>query len=223
MRFFFIDTKFMLKREVIKIENIETFLLGLASIIVAIGVLIKAIKSTKKEIDSLPKKIKKQANIDDLIISKMEEVKEQLNADRVQIYDFHNGGHYANGRSALKVSCSYEVCRTGIQPKQSQLQSIPISCISKFTNKILNDEKFEVKDLEEIKEEMPATYQLKKDMNLNSFYDVALKNSKNETIGFLAVQFVKNPYNVKTEKDKEAILKLKFLIEEKFEFLIDKK
>ena len=96
----------------IKIENIETFLLGLAAIIAAVGVLIKAIKSTKKEIDSLPKRIKKQVNIDDLIISKMEEVKEQLNADRVQVYDFHNGGHYANGRSALKTSCSYEVVRS---------------------------------------------------------------------------------------------------------------
>ena len=207
----------------IKIENIESFLLGLAAIIAAIGVLIKAVKSTKKEIDSLPKRIKKQVNIDDFIISKMEEVKEQLNADRVQVYDFHNGGHYSNGRSALKLSCSYEVCRNGIQPKQSQLQSIPISCISKFTNKILNDEKFEAKNLEEIKEEMPATYQLKRDMQLNSFYDIAIKNSKNEVIGFLAVQFVKNPYSVKSEKDKEAILKLKFLIEEKFEFLIDKK
>ena len=206
----------------IKIENIETFLLGVASIIASVGILIRSIKSTKMEFENIPIKIKKQVSVDTEITEAMDSLKEQLNADRIQIYDFHNGGHYSNGRSALKVSCSYEVCRTGIQPKQSQLQSIPISCISKFTNKILNDEKFEVKNLEEIKEKMPATYQLKRDMGLNSFYDIAIKNSKNEVIGFLAVQFVKNSYNVKNEKDKEAILKLKFLIEEKFEFLIDK-
>ena len=206
----------------VKIENIETFLLGVASIIASVGILIRAIKSTKMEFENIPIKIKKQVSVDTEITEAMDSLKEQLNADRIQIYDFHNGGHYSNGRSALKVSCSYEVCRTGIQPKQSQLQSIPISCISKFTNKILNDEKFEVKNLEEIKEKMPATYQLKRDMGLNSFYDIAIKNSKNEVIGFLAVQFVKNSYNVKNEKDKEAILKLKFLIEEKFEFLIDK-
>ena len=102
------------------------------------------------------------------------------------------------------------------------LQAIPISCISKFVNKILNDETFEVKKLEDIKEEMPATYQLKRDMQLNSFYDLAIKNKQGEVIGFLAVQFVKNQYNVKTQDDVMAILKLKFLIEEKFEFLIDK-
>ena len=201
----------------IKIENIETFLLGLAAIIAAIGVLIKAIKSTAKEIDSIPKRIKKQVNVDDLIISKMEEVKEQLNADRVQVYDFHNGGHYANGRSALKTSCSYEVVRAGISRKQGFLQSIPLSCLSKFVSKLMNDSFMEVKNLEDMKEEMPATYQLKKDMKINSFYDVILNNSMGEPIGFLAVQFVKNNYNILTEHDKDIVLNLKELIEEQLE------
>ena len=207
-------------------ESLIDFLNDISLIILALGAIILAVlkvyKNTKNEVESIPKKVKKQVTVDAEITDAMESLKERLNADRVQIYDFHNGGHYSNGRSALKVSCSYEVCRTGIAPKQAMLQSIPISCISKFVNKILNDEKFEVKNLEEIKEDMPATYQLKRDMNLNSFYDLAIKNKRGEVIGFLAVQFVKNPYNVKTEKDKEAILKLKFLIEEKFEFLIDK-
>lgn len=207
----------MLKREVIKIENIEAFLLGLAAIIAAIGVLIKAIKSTKKEIDSLPKKIKKQVNVDDLVISKMEEVKEQLNADRVQIYDFHNGGHYANGRSALKTSCSYEVVRSGIERKQGFLQAIPLSCLSKFVSKLMNEDFLEVSNIEEIKDEMPATYQLKKDMKINSFYDVILNNSIGEPVGFLAIQFVKNKFNILTEEDKEKVLKLKFFVEDQLE------
>ena len=201
----------------IKIENVETFLLGLAAIIAAIGELIKAIKSTKKEIDSLPKKIKKQVNIDDLIISKMEEVKEQLNADRVQIYDFHNGGHYANGRSALKTSCSYEVVRAGIERKQGYLQAIPLSCLSKFVSKLMNEDFLEVRNIEEIKDEMPATYQLKKDMKINSFYDVILNNSIGEPVGFLAIQFVKNKFNILTEDEKEKVLKLKFFVEEQLE------
>ena len=201
----------------IKIESIETFILSLAAIITAIGILIKAIKSTKKEIDSLPKRIKKQVDIDDFIIQKMEEVKEQLNADRVQVYDFHNGGHYANGRSALKTSCSYEVVRSSISRKQSFLQSIPLSCLSKFVSKLMNDGFMEIKNLEDMKEEMPATYQLKKDMKINSFYDVILNNSMGEPIGFLAVQFVKNNYNILTEHDKDIVLNLKELIEEQLE------
>ena len=205
-------------------ENITHFLNDFALLIIAIGAVvvavIKSYKNTKKEIDTLPKKIKYQVNIDDIIISKMEDLKELLNADRVQVYDFHNGGHYANGRSALKTSCSYEVIRTGVSHKQSYLQSIPLSCLSRFVSKLMNDGFLEVKNLEEIKDEMPSTYQLKKDMEINSFYDVILNNKNGEPIGFLAVQYVKNEYNILSEKDKQEILKLKFFVEEQLETMM---
>ena len=201
--------------------NITHFLNDFALLIIAIGAVIVAViksyKNTKKEIDTLPKKIKDQVNIDDSIISKMEDLKEFLNADRVQVYDFHNGGHYANGRSALKTSCTYEVIRSGISHKQNYLQSIPLSCLSRFVSKLMNDGFLEVRNLEEIKDEMPSTYQLKRDMQINSFYDVILNNKNGEPIGFLAIQYVKNKYNILKEKDKQEILKLKFFIEEKLE------
>ena len=205
-------------------ENIINFLNDFSLLIVAVSATIVAIlksyKNTKSEIDTLPKKIKRQVNIDDSIISKMEDLKELLNADRVQIYDFHNGGHYANGRSALKTSCSYEVIRTGVSHKQSYLQSIPLSCLSRFVSKLMNDGFLEVRNIEDIKDEMPSTYQLKKDMQINSFYDVILNNKNGEPIGFLAVQYVKNKYNILSEKDKQEILKLKFFVEEQLETMM---
>lgn len=205
-------------------ENIINFLNDFSLLIVAVSATIVAIlksyKNTKSEIDTLPKRIKQQVNIDDNIISKMEDLKELLNADRVQIYDFHNGGHYANGRSALKTSCSYEVIRTGISHKQNYLQSIPLSCLSRFVSKLMNDGFLEVRNLEEIKDEMPSTYQLKKDMQINSFYDVILNNKNGEPIGFLAVQYVKNKYNILSEKDKQEVLKLKFFVEEQLETMM---
>lgn len=161
-------------------------------------------------------KVKKQALYDNIIIEKMDSLKEFLNADRVQIYDFHNGGHYANGRSALKTSCTYETVRNGIKPVQAQLQAIPLPCIAKFISQLLNDEHMEIKNLEEIKESMPSTYQLKKSQSIISFYDIVLNNKNNEPIGFLAVQFVKNKYSI-DEHGKQEILRLKFFIEEQLE------
>lgn len=199
------------------LNDFSLLILAISAIIVAI---IKSYKNTKKELDALPRKIKKQTSIDVLITARMEEIKELLNADRVQIYDFHNGGHYANGRSALKTSCTYEVVRTGISPKQMYLQSIPLSCVSKFTRKLLDNEFLEIKNLEDIKDDMPSTYQLKKEMKINSFYDIILNNKEGEPIGFLAIQFVKNNYNISSDKDKREILKLKFFIEEQLEKII---
>lgn len=204
-------------------ENITSMIIGLTALLTAIAGLIVALNKAKKTIEeTIPQKIKKQCNIDYLIINKMEEVKELLNADRVQVYDFHNGGHFANGRSALKVSCSYEVCRAGIKSYQMYLQSIPLNCIPQFIKMLLNKNRMIINDLEEIKDIMPATYSLKKSQNVKSYFDIVLNNEENEPIGFLAIQYEnENKVNF-SEKELNEILKLKFFIEENLEKMIEK-
>lgn len=97
-------------------ENITNMIISLTALLTGIAGLLVALDKAKKSIEeTIPQKIKKQCDIDYLIINKMEEAKEFLRADRVQVYDFHNGGHFANGRSALKSSCTYEVCRAGLK------------------------------------------------------------------------------------------------------------
>lgn len=196
-------------------DNITNLITGLTVIVGAlVALIIKILKGRKEIKDNLPQKIKKQSNIDVGIIQNMENLKELLNADRVQLYDFHNGGHYANGRSALKTTCTYEVVRSGIKPTQMLLRDIPLSCISKFTAQLLDNKYVEACSLEDIKDTMPSAYQLKKDMGITSFYDIVICNSYGEAIGFLAVQYVKNRYGCVSEEEKIAILKLKFFIEE---------
>ena len=103
-------------------EWLTAILVGITAVISAAGTLVVTAMKTKKQIeDTIPKKLKKQCGIDTIIIQRMEEVKEILDADRVQIYDFHNGDHYANGRSALKTTCTYEVVRTGVKGYQMYL------------------------------------------------------------------------------------------------------
>ena len=73
-------------------EELTSLIISLTALITAIGGLLVAFIKTKKEIENtIPKKIKNQCNIDNEIIKRMEELKEYLKADRVQVYDFHNG------------------------------------------------------------------------------------------------------------------------------------
>lgn len=74
-----------------KMENITTLFISLSALLTAIVTLVNNIIKSKKEIeDALPRKIPKQSSIDMEITNKMEELKEFVQADRVQIYDFHN-------------------------------------------------------------------------------------------------------------------------------------
>lgn len=207
-------------------EYITTIIVSITALITGLCSLIVAIKKIKKEVEDtlpLPKKIKKQSSIDIEIIERMEEIKEILGADRVQIYEFHNGVHYANGRSALKVSCSYEVCRVGVKACQMYLQSIPLSCIPQFIKTLLSENEMQVNDLKEIKEKMPATYALKNSQNVVSFYDVVLNNKEQEPIGFLAIQYSQTNKINFNDNENNAILKLKFFIEEHLEEMTIKK
>ena len=204
-------------------NDILTIITLFTNIILAIGALFVAIRKTKKEIEeTLPKKIKHQSDIDMKIHSRIEEIKEYLNADRVQIYDFHNGGHYANGRSALKTSCSFEVVRNGIEGHQKELQAVPLSCIPQFIQELVKNGELKVDDLEEIKNTMPSTYQLKKEQDIASFYDIILNDEKGEPIGFLAFQYTKTNCVNFTKEEKNHILKLKFFIEENLKNMVDK-
>lgn len=199
-------------------EQLTAIIISLTAFITAIATLFVNILKAKKEIEnSLPKKIKNQCSVNIEITNRLEETKEIMKADRVQIYDFHNGGHYANGRSALKTSCSYEVLRTGIKGHQKELQSVPLSCIPRFVRTLLNNGELKINNIEEIKENMPATYELKKGENVGSFYDIILNNKENEPIGFLALQYAKPGCVNFTETEMNQILKLKFFIEENLE------
>ncbi len=72
-------------------ESLTTTVISVTALIAAVGTLIATIIKAKKEIENtLPRKIQKQCSIDMEITNKMEDLKEFVQADRVQIYDFHN-------------------------------------------------------------------------------------------------------------------------------------
>lgn len=166
------------------------------------GALIVVRKSFKEQISKympstdIPKKINRQSNLDIRIQNRMETLKEMFNADRIQIYEFHNGGHYANGRSALKTTCTYETCRYGIKSSQKEMSCIPLSCIPNFMTKLLSSGYVEVKDIELIKSKMPSTYELKKNIDVKSFYSNIIKNMDGDPVGFVSIQFCQNEYKI---------------------------
>lgn len=122
----------------------------------------------------------------------------------------------------MKTTCTYEVIRNGIKSYQNELQAVPLSCITKFIQELLSNEKIECNDLEIIKDSMPATYNLKKSQNVKSFFDVVLNNKDGEPIGFLAIQYCRENCINFNATEKNQIYKLKHYIEENLEKMVIK-
>lgn len=198
-------------------ENLLAILTSITALIVAVSTLIKNMTDAKKNL--IPYRVKTQSSINMNIINLMEDGKERFRADRIQVYDYHNGGHFANGRSALKVSCSFEVVRSGVKACQQELQGIPLTFIAKFNDTLLRNGTLFVDDLEQIKDSMPFTYQIKHTQGIKSFYDMILTNKQGEPIGFLGIQYNNNDISL-SEEDKKEILKLKLAIENELEKMV---
>lgn len=187
------------------LEIAKTLGLVIGEIIVTAYVCITYVKKNLKRPD-ISKNIPKQNAIDLEIIAKMDYTKEILNADRIHLYEFHNGEHYSDWRSAYKFSCSYEVIKAGTQSMRNKCTGLPISVMPKFIHKITTDGLFDCQNIENIKDTMISTYEFKNSIGIKSFYDVAIHNKVGNVIGFIAIQWDKGTKaNINTDEIKKLV------------------
>jgi len=136
------------------------------------------------------------------VMTKLEHIRDEFNADRVWITQFHNGGHfYPTGKSIAKFSMVYESIGLGAVSIQSNFHNIPVSLFSKSTNHLLENDVIEIADY---KDETIATHGLKyiaEEGGCKSGYLFAIKTIDDKFIGTMGVDYTRR----KTRLDIESI------------------
>lgn len=176
----------------------------------------------KQYIDKINKKLPigkavvEQNNINLDIYKHMNYYKELLKADRILLFEFHNGQHYSNYRSALKMSASYEVYRAGLSSIMNQCTNLPIAIMPKLIQDITTKEYTYCPDIEMIKGDMGNSYEFKKSIGVYSFFDIPLHDNYGTVIGFVAVHWNNPiPSHVHLEEDyKDELFHLAWKLEE---------
>lgn len=200
------------------VETARSIGIAIAEVILIIYFCFKYINSVLQK-DDISRGIKEQSNIDLQIIDRMDYYKELLHADRIFLFEFHNGQHYSNYRTALKMSPSYEVFRAGLESKREVCANLPISVMPKLIHEITSNGISECKNIEEIRENKGNTYEFKKSIGIYSYCDVAIRDSSQNIIGFVAVEWgEERPNDVKIEQ----VEKLAWFLEEKIKELTEK-
>ena len=171
-----------------------TGVLGPISVIFLKNFLDKRKKKPDMVVDAL--------RVSELVTHKIDEIKEGLNADRVWITQFHNGGHfYPTGKSITKFSIMYETVNTGVSSVQTNYQNIPVHLFSKSLNQLVTGDAIEISDYDD---EKIATYGLKyaaEESGCKSGYLFAIKTIDGKFIGVLGIDYTKN----KTQLDDDVI------------------
>lgn len=197
-------------------EVAKTIGIVLAEIILGIYFCCKYLKTLLPHED-ISGGVKEQTNIDLQIIDRLDYYKELLHADRIFLFEFHNGQHYSNFRTALKMSPSYEVFRAGLESKREVCSNLPISIMPKLIYEITHAGVSECKNIEGIKEEKGNTYEFKKSIGVTSYYDIAIHDDKKNVIGFVAVEWEKErPQDINVDD----IRHLAWYMEEKVKELV---
>jgi hypothetical protein len=152
----------------------------------------------KKKPDMLHDALK----VGELVMSKIEHIRDELNCDRVWVTQFHNGGNfYPTGKSMAKFSMIYEVVGPNTNSKQNNFKNLPVNLFTKSINQLFENDIIEIPDF---KDDTVATYGLKyiaEETNCKSQYIFAIKTLDNKFIGTLGIDYTKR----KTKLDMETI------------------
>lgn len=176
--------------------------LAIAFVTGVIGPILVLFVKNRLEKKEKPDMVTETLRVSELVTHKIEHIKEEFNADRVWITQFHNGGNfYPTGKSMAKFSIMYETVHPGVASVQGNFHNIPVNLFSKSINELLQNDVIEISDF---KDETISTFGLKyiaEDTGCKSGYLFAIKTIDDKFIGTLGLDYTKR----KTKLDIEAI------------------
>ena len=168
-------------------------------------ILLLLIKYYYEKSKTKPDMVTETLEVSERVMHKLDQIKEDFNADRVWVTQFHNGGHfYPTGKSIAKFSVVYETVNIGVGSIQSNFQNIPVSLFSKSTNELLDNDIISIADYKDPTRETYGLKYVAEESNCKSGYLFSIKTIEDKFIGCLGIDYTKR----KTKLDLESITQL---------------
>ena len=106
-----------------------------------------------------PDMVLETLKVSELVMTKLDHIKDEFKADRVWVAQFHNGGNfYPTGKSMAKFSIIYESVAPSVSSIQGNFHNIPVNLFSRSINQLLEHDTIEIPDF---KDDTVATFGLK--------------------------------------------------------------
>ena len=152
-----------------------------------------------------PDMVLETLKVSELVMTKLDHIKDEYKGDRVWVAQFHNGGNfYPTGKSMAKFSIIYESVAPSVSSIQGNFHNIPVNLFSRSINQLLEHDIIEIPDF---KDDTVATFGLKyiaEDTGCKSGYLFAIKCIEGRFIGMLGIDYTKK----KTKLTEETVTQL---------------
>lgn len=140
--------------------------------------------------DSLSVKVERGKELASQVQRYIQSMMGDFRADRVYVFQYHNGGRGVGNIDFIKISCSYEVVSLGTSPQQQWLQRMPITLCWAFIRLIDSGIGVFCPDIEECFYNTDAsTYETLARQGVKSVYCVGLYSDTRAPLGFIGVDY----------------------------------
>ena len=174
----------------------------IASVIAAVasvfGILVKA----KIDKSHRPCKLTKHTILNEDVYKALEYTLKQLDADRVVVYEFHNGDVYYSGSSQQKFSNTYEVLSEGVSSEIKNQQNLRVSSFNRFIKPLIDNDEYHFGEINNI--DNVGIKEFFEDQGTKSTFCVPIKLLTGKIIGILGIDYVKQPKLI-TENEKKFV------------------
>lgn len=124
-----------------------------------------------------------------LVMSLLNCLREKSGANRVSCFIYHNGGYSVTGRSFQKMSMLYEVVDGKTVSVMNSFQNVPRTMFFTLTQKLSEQGRYDISDIEDIKEADAITYQTFYARGARAAYCGVIKDSRKNILGFIVVEY----------------------------------
>ena len=125
--------------------------------------------------------------LNSLVDEQLENIMKELDADRVWIAQFHNGGHfYPTGKSIQKFSIFYEKTTPNSQSIQTTFQNVPVSLFPKAMATLYKDGEISIPTYEGEDYDLSS---VSRPYGTKSFYMITLNDLHDKFIGVISVAY----------------------------------
>jgi len=139
--------------------------------------------------------------VSELVNSKIEHIKDEFDADRVWVSQFHNGGNfYPTGKSIAKFSIMYETVGQNAVSVQTTFKNIPVNLFSKSINELLNNDTIEITNVHDQNVDTYGLRSIADQSGCKSTYLFAIKTIEDRFIGILCVDYTSDYKNLDLEE-----------------------
>ena len=117
-------------------------------------------------------------------------LRQEVEADRAYIMEFHNGDHYFSGRGQQKFSCTYESVEVGISIECENSQNHRVSNYHSYIKEIIENGRFLYTNVLEIEDQ--GFLRMIRGKGVSAIYNVPIKTLNGKIIGILGIDYVRS-------------------------------